>query len=593
MKHWVSLAVLAGATALTKNAVYAQGVIDSNDTVVTPFDSLVSALLNTNQTQGVLEDAYPAQPVQAATIATNTSEVEAVARRHFLEPVLRGINKGNVAADAVRLAERARNWQTILDGTDPANAVLAKGAVQMPAYLTYKLVSNTTDYSASKESCLAFCEKTPKCASANLYYEFENPLLDWVFSEKSNLKCALYGDIPTLNQFTNKGGQQQKPKPYPVTSIAKSSAFANPFPLENAATPAGYSLVYGPSDGANNDASYMTYSFLTQYDPAACSKLCDSTKGCVSFNLWRGVVNGDPRTYTCSLYSGFIDETTAVNTGDAANKVKVTYSRGYKNVAAADAAAKAKADAEAKAKADAEAKAKADAEAKAKADAEAKAKADAEAKAKADAEAKAKADAEAKAAAEKAQCELDSTGFAWTYIPRQDAWAFGCNDNGGGDILDLPPLSSSIASDVAKGQNFWIDILGWNDQGLFNPFGSSKSVPNAGFSMLSKFYFKAPTTGTYTFMVDGSDDVVRLWLGDKAKTGWSSSNSDILAGCVVKSIPVLLEAGSLTPVRLSWINAAGPGRFSLKVFDPNGVSVDVKTNFVQKGCDGSNPAFDF
>lgn len=198
MKLWASVTVLAGAVALTQNAVRAQGSLDSNDAVVTPFDSLISALLNTNQTQGVIEDAYPAQPVQAATVATNTSEVEDLARRNNIQPVLRGINKGNVASQAVRLSERARTWQTILDGTDPANAALAKGAVQMPAYLTYKLVSNTSDYSVSKDNCLAFCEKTPKCASANLYYEFENPLLDWVFSEKSNLKCALFGDVVSL-----------------------------------------------------------------------------------------------------------------------------------------------------------------------------------------------------------------------------------------------------------------------------------------------------------------------------------------------------------------------------------------------------------
>lgn len=85
---------------------------------------------------------------------------------------------------------------------------------------------------------------------ANLYYEFNNYLLDFVFSQQSNLKCALFADVATAAEKTNFGGQQSYPPPAPLTYIQDSSGYAAAFvipPLPN-----GYELVYGPTGGANN-----------------------------------------------------------------------------------------------------------------------------------------------------------------------------------------------------------------------------------------------------------------------------------------------------------------------------------------------------
>ena len=84
----------------------------------------------------------------------------------------------------------------------------------------------------------------------NLYYEFNNELLDNVFSEHSNLKCVAYADIHTANEKTNWGGQQSLPSPAPVTYIQQSSGYALTS-LVNPPTPDGYELVFGPTDGAN------------------------------------------------------------------------------------------------------------------------------------------------------------------------------------------------------------------------------------------------------------------------------------------------------------------------------------------------------
>lgn len=314
----------------------------------------------------------------------------------------------------------------------------------------------------------------------------------------------------------------------------------------------------------------MGYRFLTQYDPAACAKVCDSTQGCASFNIWRGVVNGDPRTYTCSMYGSFVDQSTAVNTGDDVNKVKVTYSRGYQSNAAV--AAKAAAD---KAAAD---KAAAD---KAAAD---KAAADQAAADKAAAD-KAAAD---KAAA-KSKCIADNAGFAWTYLPRTDGANFVCGNNNGADISNLPPFSSATAGGIVKGVN---PATSWSQgsDGTFYPFGQSSGVPSAGFTIMTKGYFTAPESNTYLFQLNG-DDAARAWFGDKAKSGWNKDNADLTVGCGGRSLTKQLNKGDVIPIRMAGLN--GPGRYNLElgVYDWAGNDIDATNAWSQDACDGTNTAF--
>ena len=85
----------------------------------------------------------------------------------------------------------------------------------------------------------------------NIYYEFNNELLDYVFSEQSNLKCVLYADTHTAEEKTNFGGQQSKPVPAPLTYIQQSSGYSSKTLLDPA-DPSGYELVFGPTNGANN-----------------------------------------------------------------------------------------------------------------------------------------------------------------------------------------------------------------------------------------------------------------------------------------------------------------------------------------------------
>lgn len=93
---------------------------------------------------------------------------------------------------------------------------------------------------------------------ANLYFEFNNPGLDAAFS---NLKCAVYSDIHTAAEKTNRGGQDLGDAGQ--TFIQQSSGWATK-KLEDPATPEGYELVFGPTNGANNAPGYMGFAFMTQ-----------------------------------------------------------------------------------------------------------------------------------------------------------------------------------------------------------------------------------------------------------------------------------------------------------------------------------------
>ncbi|KAG6827736.1 hypothetical protein H0H92_010614 [Tricholoma furcatifolium] len=226
------------------------------------------------------------------------------------------------------------NYVRVFKGTG-MNATDRDAAIEGTAYLTYTLVNNATYNIAD---CLAYCDSIEGCVFVNLYYEFNNPLLDFVFSQKSNLKCVAYGDIHNATEKTNWGGQQLEAPPAPLTYIQASSGWAATT-LTNPQNPPGYSLVFGPVDGANNAPGYMGFAFIDQYDVNACAALCntrgpDSVGGaCQYFNIWRALVDGVPTTYTCAFYYIVADVSTAVNYGQG--DLVVTYSRGYKRTSLA------------------------------------------------------------------------------------------------------------------------------------------------------------------------------------------------------------------------------------------------------------------
>ncbi|KAJ3877108.1 hypothetical protein F5051DRAFT_409571 [Lentinula edodes] len=322
----VSLAECSGLVAPAYQGVPAT-VNDPPDFNGTSTDSssITSTALQVDQKAGATGDAPPDQPVANTTVtAVDGNLVNATiptpASRRDLDA--RG-------SESHLTRRNNSNYELVFwgTGTGPNDR---DAAIEGTAYLTYTVVSNTT---YDIDDCLAFCDSVEDCVFANLYYEFNNPLLDFVFSQKSNLKCALYADVHSAAEKTNFGGQALEPSPAPLNFIQQSSGWAAKS-LVDPTTPPGYTQTFGPTGGANNAPGYMGFAFIDKYDVQACADLCD-TRGadpvggaCEYFNIWRATVNGIPTTYTCSMYFIPSDNSTAVNFGQG--DLLVTESRGYK-----------------------------------------------------------------------------------------------------------------------------------------------------------------------------------------------------------------------------------------------------------------------
>lgn len=84
-------------------------------------------------------------------------------------------------------------------------------------------------------------------------------------------------------------------------------------------------------------------------------------------------------------------------------------------------------------------------------------------------------------------------------------------------------------------------------------------------------YFRPASTELYTFYLT-SDDASYLWIGDKAVTGFTTSNATINNGGSHASIEVTgsvsLLAGNYYPIRIQNGNGGGPGVVSLAFSTP-------------------------
>lgn len=271
------LSPLAFLQSLEANGTDLSSVIVSSST---DLSSIADAAQQVDQTSGVNSTAPPSQPVAATFVTATDGDIAANStasrRRRSLASADSRVNKGNVAKRGAPnfnsgytqvfgpsttgkdASIQGENLLILTPASVPTLALCSHFSRSLAlssgtAYLTYKLVSNST-YNIN--DCLSFCDRVTGCVFANLYYEFNNPLYDWVFSEKSNLACALYGDVHLANEKTNFGGQQQKPKPEGLTYITQSSGFAKKT-LYSPPAPIGYDFSFGPVNAANNAPFYM------------------------------------------------------------------------------------------------------------------------------------------------------------------------------------------------------------------------------------------------------------------------------------------------------------------------------------------------
>lgn len=112
----------------------------------------------------------------------------------------------------------------------------------------------------------------------------------------------------------------------------------------------------------------------------------------------------------------------------------------------------------------------------------------------------------------------------------------------------------------------------------------------------------AQVPGKYVFTISNPDDIVFLYLGDKAVSGWARNNANAVASCCSSyptwaSTSYTLEAGDYLPFRIVFGQQGGPVKFAFSITAPDGtVILDSNTSesdfVVQYSCDGTSaPAF--
>ncbi|KAG6857216.1 hypothetical protein H0H87_007635 [Tephrocybe sp. NHM501043] len=283
-----AVARLFSITLLTIGALAATNVTTSNDinpslypdAPYTDIAHIAETLGRVEQKGGPASDELPNRPVSNTVVTALDGKLSTVA----IAPMTRSIwsrrsdsLKPRASSHHTFWAKRTNTGYTQVFAGTGTQRQDRDGSIEGTAYLTYTVVSNAT---YNVDDCLAACDRVSGCGEqmfnpytssnlcsmltpvfANLYYEYNNDLLDHVFSERSNLKCALYADIHTEAEKTNRGGQQSEPAPAGLTYIQQSSGWAAKS-LADPDCPEGYELVFGPTDGANNAPGVSSPPFL-------------------------------------------------------------------------------------------------------------------------------------------------------------------------------------------------------------------------------------------------------------------------------------------------------------------------------------------
>ncbi|KAJ3913075.1 hypothetical protein F5877DRAFT_84144 [Lentinula edodes] len=289
----------------------------------TDANSIASTAFRVNQKSGATTNAPPNLPAANTTVTAVDGDMVIPVSRRSLSSIR------TIDNDMSRRTNS--DYEQVFGGTGTESED-RDAAIIGTAYLTYTLVSNST-YNVG--DCLAFCDATAGCVFVNLYYEFNNEMLDHVYSQHSNLKCAAYGDVHSAEEKLNFGSQSLSgTSDGPLTYIQQSSGWTSKS-FGDPSTPEGYDPL-PDLGGANEAPGYMGFVFLNKYDVDACAAICNAQDpddvggSCKYFNIWRAVVDGVPTTYTCALYYIPADTSTAINYGQG--NLTVTQSRGYKRI---------------------------------------------------------------------------------------------------------------------------------------------------------------------------------------------------------------------------------------------------------------------
>lgn len=159
----------------------------------------------------------------------------------------------------------------------------------------------------------------------------------------------------------------------------------------------------------------------------------------------------------------------------------------------------------------------------------------------------------------------------------------------------------------AYGSTYSTSFNTGNDQTYYSAYGQpARDVQRLGIN--ERGYLYAYQTGTYVFDLQYSDDVVAVWVGDVAYSGYNRQNTNLFGTYSSyktdynrdMQFSIFLAGATYTPFRIITANTGGPGGYTFVLSAPDGTQIagfssDASTSqnyLVQFSCDGvSAPQF--
>jgi len=185
------------------------------------------------------------------------------------------------------------------------------------------------------------------------------------------------------------------------------------------------------------------------------------------------------------------------------------------------------------------------------------------------------------------------------YAAYQNVWAGGVDTYGNYTQYDptsfktLTPMYNGTTAFIAETNSGWTSWIK-----VYDRFVIANNL-----TLDHTFYVFANQDGWYSMNMPQGDNIVLVWLGAKAVSGWTRANADLTQYYtssptkVPQTVTVQLKMGQYLPVRLQWGNRQGDGEVDLNVYGPDGVPVMYSNlgqgtgwasgNVVQYPCDSS------
>jgi hypothetical protein len=131
---------------------------------------------------------------------------------------------------------------------------------------------------------------------------------------------------------------------------------------------------------------------------------------------------------------------------------------------------------------------------------------------------------------------------------------------------------------------------------LLHPFSTEY------FAVDHRGYLFAAQDGVYSFQSTSPDDIIMVWLGPNAYSGWNNNTGNWILrdpfGAGKNVATATLSQGQYYPIRVLFANGQQSAELHFNVSAPDGTSIvdsdgSINAQFlVQRSCDGSSaPAF--